>query len=69
MWYAAKVNTTFGEIMTVGVPARYSRTPPDSVGISPDLGEHTNGVLREVDAMVILSFKPSWGLSQWGLTE
>lgn len=49
--YVQKVNTTFGEVTTVGVPAKYSRTPPEAVGIAPDLGEHTEEVLRDICRM------------------
>lgn len=49
--YVQKVTTTFGELTTVGVPAKYSRTPASHVGIAADLGEHTEEVLREVCGM------------------
>merc|ERR1712151_294186 len=49
--YVQKVNTTFGELTTVGVPAKYSRTPAPRVGIAADLGEHTDEVLREICGM------------------
>lgn len=49
--YVQKVTTTFGELTTVGVPAKYSRTPAPPVGTSADLGEHTEEVLRGICGM------------------
>merc|ERR1712032_504210 len=49
--YVQKVTNTFGEIATVGVPAKYSRAPAPPVGTAADLGEHTEEVLKEICGM------------------
>lgn len=49
--YVQKVQNKFGEFTTVGVPAKYSRTPAPPVGTSADLGEHTAEVLRDICGM------------------
>lgn len=37
-----------GKITTLGVAARYSSTPTPPIGTAPDLGEHTDEVLKEL---------------------
>ena len=38
----------WGKISTIGVMGQYSKTPAPPVGTAPDLGEHTDEILKEV---------------------
>jgi len=49
--YVTEVENQYGRFKTVGVPARYSDTPAPPVGTAPDLGEHTEEVLRNICGM------------------
>uniref|UniRef100_A0A7S4VCK5 CoA transferase n=1 Tax=Alexandrium monilatum TaxID=311494 RepID=A0A7S4VCK5_9DINO len=49
--YVTEVENQYGRFKTVGVMARYSGTPAPPVGTAPDLGEHTEEVLRDICGM------------------
>jgi len=49
--YVTEAENQYGRFRTVGVPARYSGTPAPPVGVAPDLGEHTEEVLRDICGM------------------
>jgi len=49
--YVVDVDSEWGRHATCGVTARYSGTPPPAVGTAPDLGEHTEQVLRDICGM------------------
>jgi crotonobetainyl-CoA:carnitine CoA-transferase CaiB-like acyl-CoA transferase len=46
-FFHAMEHPTEGPVKMVGVPSRWSRTQPDIVRHTPNLGEHTEEVLRE----------------------
>lgn len=46
--YVVDVDSQWGQVSVTGVAARYSGTPAPPTGMAPDLGEHTEEVLRSV---------------------